>query len=124
MELYKRKRVIACERNQSLGTVYDRCSQPHQPSVLPDGNPYSFPMRRHIGDDEDDDLYTDLTEQQEKVLDYVETCIEGGLPPTRAEIAKHFGFRSPNAAQESLELLQKKGRIQIMAGISRGIRLL
>lgn len=81
------------------------------------------PMRRHIGDDEDNDLFTDLTEQQEKILDYVESCIDGGLPPTRAEIARHMGFKSPNGAQEHLEMLQKKGRIQILPGISRGIKL-
>ena len=77
-------------------------------------------MQRHIGGDE----YTDLTEQQEKVLDYVEKCIEDGLPPTRDEISEHFGFKSRNAAQEHLILLEKKGRIRLMRGISRGIKLL
>lgn len=74
---------------------------------------------RHLGGDE----YTDLTERQEQILDYVERCIENGLPPTRAEIAAHFGIR-PNAAQEHLERLQAKGRLTLMPGISRGIKLL
>lgn len=69
------------------------------------------------------DLYTDLTEQQERILDYVETCIENGLPPTQAEIAKRFGFKSANAAVENLRALERKERITIVRGVSRGIKL-
>jgi repressor LexA len=45
------------------------------------------------------------------------------MPPTRAEIAKQLGFRSPNAAEEHLRTLQRKGCIELIAGASRGIRL-
>lgn len=78
---------------------------------------------RKLADDEDDDLYTDLTEQQERILDYIEDRIAGGLPPTRAEIAKHFGFRSDNAAEGHVKALARKGRLVLVRMISRGIRL-
>lgn len=45
------------------------------------------------------------------------------MPPTRAEIAQQLGFRSPNAAEEHLRNLQRKGCIDLIAGASRGIRL-
>jgi repressor LexA len=73
---------------------------------------------RHLGDDD----YTDLTERQEQILDYVEKCIEDGLPPTRAEIAEHFGIQ-PNAVQHHLIALERKGRIQLLPGKNRGIKL-
>jgi repressor LexA len=47
-----------------------------------------------------------------------------GYPPTRAEIAKELGFRSPNAAEEHLRALAKKGVIEMIKGTSRGIRLI
>ena len=49
---------------------------------------------------------------------------ETGYPPTRAEIAKTLGFKSANAAEEHLRALARKGVIRIMAGVSRGIRLM
>lgn len=45
------------------------------------------------------------------------------MPPTRAEIAAKLGFRSPNAAEEHLRTLARKGVIQLLPGTSRGIRL-
>ena len=39
-----------------------------------------------------------LTPRQQEVLDAIKTMIEqNGWPPTRVELAKHFGFASPNA---------------------------
>ena len=35
-----------------------------------------------------------------------------------------LGFRSPNAAEEHLKALARKGVIEIVSGASRGIRLL
>lgn len=70
----------------------------------------------------EDDLWTDLTERQEQVLDYIDGCIVGGMPPTRAEIAKHFGIR-PNAADDHVKALERKGRITLIPLASRGIRL-
>ncbi|QJQ94447.1 MULTISPECIES: transcriptional repressor LexA [Halomonadaceae] len=65
-----------------------------------------------------------LTPRQQNVYDFiVKTMSELGYPPTRAEIARALGFRSPNAAEEHLRALDKKGVIRMVAGTSRGIRL-
>ncbi len=65
-----------------------------------------------------------LTQRQQNVYDFiVKTINELGYPPTRAEIARALGFRSPNAAEEHLRALERKGVIRMMAGTSRGIRL-
>jgi repressor LexA len=65
-----------------------------------------------------------LTARQAEVLALIKRHInDTGLPPTRADIAKEFGFRSANAAEEHLRALAKKGAIEILAGTSRGIRL-
>jgi repressor LexA len=48
---------------------------------------------------------------------------ESGMPPTRAEIARALGFRSPNAAEDHLRALQKKGVLDLVPGASRGIQL-
>ena len=64
-----------------------------------------------------------LTARQQQILDLVQSTIErSGAPPTRAEIAAELGFRSPNAAEEHLRALARKGAIQMVAGASRGIR--
>jgi repressor LexA len=69
-------------------------------------------------------LWTDLTERQEQVLDYIEDCIEKEqLPPSRAQIAIRFGFKSPNAAEEIVKALARKGRVTLTPNVSRGIRL-
>ncbi|TNG95448.1 transcriptional repressor LexA [Testudinibacter sp. TR-2022] len=66
-----------------------------------------------------------LTPRQQKVYDFVRSHLEStGMPPTRVEIAKELGFRSPNAAEEHLKALARKGVIEILSGTSRGIRLL
>ena len=65
-----------------------------------------------------------LTARQQQILDLVQTTIERtGSPPTRAEIAAELGFRSPNAAEEHLQALARKGVIELVGGTSRGIRL-
>ena len=65
-----------------------------------------------------------LTARQSQILDLIRGYIaDEGCPPTRAEIANILGFRSPNAAEDHLRALQRKGYIEIVAGSSRGIRL-
>ncbi|RDB41799.1 transcriptional repressor LexA [Halomonas sp. DQ26W] len=65
-----------------------------------------------------------LTSRQQNVFDFiVKTMSEFGYPPTRAEIARALGFRSPNAAEEHLRALERKGVIRVIRGTSRGIRL-
>ncbi|RKS85208.1 repressor LexA [Orbus hercynius] len=66
-----------------------------------------------------------LTERQQQIYDLIKAHIHStGMPPTRAEIANQLGFRSANAAEEHLKALARKGAIEMIAGSSRGIRLL
>ena len=66
-----------------------------------------------------------LTPRQQQILDLIKQHIENtGYPPTRAEIANELGFKSPNAAEEHLRALARKGVIEMISGTSRGIRLL
>lgn len=66
-----------------------------------------------------------LTPRQSEILEFIRQHLaDGGLPPTRAEIAARFGFQSPNAAEEHLKALARKGAIELVPGASRGIRLL
>lgn len=66
----------------------------------------------------------DLTTRQTEVLDVIKAHLaETGYPPTRQDIAREFGFKSPNAAEEHLRALARKGVIEVIPGTSRGIRL-
>lgn len=65
-----------------------------------------------------------LTPRQSEILAFIKRCLEeNGYPPTRAEIAQELGFKSPNAAEEHLKALNKKGAIEMTPGASRGIRI-
>ena len=65
----------------------------------------------------------ELTDRQQRVLDFIVDFMETeGFPPTRAEICEALGFRSPNAAEDHLRALVKKGAIEMLPGTSRGIR--
>jgi repressor LexA len=66
----------------------------------------------------------ELTSRQQEILALIRQHIaDTGFPPTRAEIAAQLGFRSPNAAEEHLKALARKGVIELTSGASRGIRL-
>ncbi|MDP3874690.1 MAG: transcriptional repressor LexA [Pseudomonadota bacterium] len=65
-----------------------------------------------------------LTTRQQQILQLIRDAVsERGSPPTRAEIAQAFGFRSPNAAESHLRALARKGVISLDEGRARGIRL-
>ncbi|MBI3773453.1 MAG: transcriptional repressor LexA [Gammaproteobacteria bacterium] len=65
-----------------------------------------------------------LTTRQQQILDFIKGWMQAqGMPPTRAEIAHAFGFRSANAAEDHLRALARNGAIELMEGASRGIRL-
>ena len=65
-----------------------------------------------------------LTEKQEKILAFVRDCLrETGMPPTREEIAREFGFAVRASAEEHLRAIARKGYIELIPGASRGIRL-
>ncbi|MEZ2721133.1 transcriptional repressor LexA [Paenalcaligenes hominis] len=66
-----------------------------------------------------------LTARQQQIFDLIRSEIQRtGFPPTRAEIAERFGFKSVNAAEDHLKALARKGAIELVSGTSRGIRLL
>lgn len=65
-----------------------------------------------------------LTPRQQEILDFIRNSVEVlGAPPTRTEICSAFGFASPNAAEDHLRALAKKGAIVLEPGSARGIRL-
>lgn len=65
-----------------------------------------------------------LTARQQQVLAFIKEYMSiNGYPPTRVDIAKELGFRSPNAAEDHLRALARKGAIEMIPGASRGIRL-
>jgi repressor LexA len=67
----------------------------------------------------------ELTRRQNEILELIREYLrETGFPPTRAEICARFGFSSPNAAEEHLRALARKGVIEILPGASRGLRIL
>ena len=67
----------------------------------------------------------EITSQQQRVLDCIQIYInKTGFPPTRANICKELGFKSPNSAETHLRALEKKGFISIESGTSRGISIL
>ena len=66
----------------------------------------------------------ELTARQTEILNLIRQHIEEtGFPPTRMDICNALGFKSPNAAEEHLKALAKKGVIALTSGASRGIRL-
>ena len=67
----------------------------------------------------------EITSQQQRVLDCIQIYInKTGFPPTRANICKELGFKSPNSAETHLRALEKKGFISIQSGASRGISII
>lgn len=67
----------------------------------------------------------ELTPRQREILELIRSHIaDTGYPPTRAEICKAMGFKSPNAAEDHLRALSRKGAIEVLSGTSRGIRIL
>jgi repressor LexA len=70
------------------------------------------------------DVAPKLTQRQQQILELIQRAVlDTGSPPTRAEIAAAFGFKSSNAAEEHLQALARKGVIELVGGMSRGIRL-
>ena len=63
-----------------------------------------------------------ITHRQAAVLDFIRAYRrEQGFPPTRRDITDEFGFKSPNAAEEHLRALDRKGFIELRRNTSRGI---
>jgi repressor LexA len=67
----------------------------------------------------------ELTSTQERVFGFVKDYLgEKGFPPTRREIASHFGLKGPKAPQKTLSILERKGYIRKIPGGSRAIEVL
>ncbi len=65
-----------------------------------------------------------LTKRQAEILDFIRSHIHySGFPPTISEIQEHFSFRSPNAVQEHLKALVRKGQIRRNPKQWRGLEL-
>ena len=63
-----------------------------------------------------------LTNRQTSILKFIKLfSFDKGYPPTRQEIADHFGFKSANAAQCHIEALVKKRKIELRRFTARGI---
>lgn len=66
----------------------------------------------------------DLTAKQLEVLDFIQRFMaRDGLPPTRGEIAQGLGLKNRQGIDQHLRALAGKGVIELIPGISRGIRL-
>ena len=66
----------------------------------------------------------ELTARQKQLLRFIQERIRAdGFPPTQAEIASNFGFRSATAARNHLLALARKGAIEHIDSASRGIRV-
>ena len=67
----------------------------------------------------------ELTEIQKRVFNFLNEYLgEKGFPPTLREIASHFGLRGPKGPQKTLNILERKGYIRKIPGISRAIEIL
>ncbi len=65
-----------------------------------------------------------ITEIQRNILDFIiGEKVDRGIPPTRAEIAAHFGYKNRSTVQQHLKALANKGLIRLSRKISRGIEL-
>ena len=65
-----------------------------------------------------------LTATQKKVLEFIHKYLtDNGMPPTRAEIRKHFGWSSDNTAECHIRALEKRGLLDTMPGTARGLRI-
>lgn len=67
---------------------------------------------------------TPLSPKQLEVLAFIRQFMdEHGLPPTRGEIAQGLGLKNRQGIDQHLRALEMKGAIELVSGISRGIRL-
>jgi repressor LexA len=70
------------------------------------------------------DFVPELSPKQIEVLAFIRRFMEGGgLPPTRGEIADGLRLKNRQGIDQHLRALAAKGAIELIPGISRGIRL-
>jgi repressor LexA len=69
-------------------------------------------------------MQTELTAIQKSILDFLIDQIKGkGIPPTLADVAKHFGYKNRATVQQHFQAIEKKGYIRKSPKLSRGIEL-
>ncbi len=69
-------------------------------------------------------MQKELTEIQKNILNFLIDQIKGkGIPPTLADVAKHFGYKNRATVQQHLHAIEKKGYIRKSPKLSRGIEL-
>ena len=69
-------------------------------------------------------MQKELTEIQKRILDFLIDQIKGkGIPPTLADVAKHFGYKNRATVQQHFQAIEKKGYIRKSPKLSRGIEL-
>ena len=56
-----------------------------------------------------------LTEKQQKILKYIESCLQRSGPPSQREIAEHFGM-AQNSVYQLISYLKKKGYLATSSG--------
>ncbi len=64
----------------------------------------------------------ELTERQRQIWDFIQQQQQAGLAPTVRDIAAHFHFSSPNAAQCHIEALLAKGFLKNLPGRARSLQ--
>ena len=69
-------------------------------------------------------MQKELTSIQKNILDFLIDQIKGkGIPPTLADVAKHFGYKNRSTVQQHFQAIEKKGYIRKSPKLSRGIEL-
>lgn len=69
-------------------------------------------------------MQKELTSIQKDILDFLIDQIKGkGIPPTLADVAKHFGYKNRATVQQHFASIEKKGYIKKNPKLSRGIEL-
>lgn len=65
-----------------------------------------------------------LTDRQREVFEFIRDSLRShNRPPTVREIASHFNFKSPKAATDHLDALERKGYIHRRSSKARNIEL-
>ena len=69
-------------------------------------------------------MQKELTAIQMDILDFLIDQMRGkGIPPTLADVAKHFGYKNRATVQQHFQAIEKKGYIRKSPKLSRGIEL-
>lgn len=70
------------------------------------------------------EMQNELTSIQKKILEFLIDQIKGkGIPPTLADVARHFGYKNRATVQQHFQAIEKKGYIKKNPKLARGIEL-